>query len=102
MRYRSFIGGTMDRKYRESQREESNHQYPIDTRLPDEVIDYRIARRAMMDLKTLAYFLISIGPPDENTHADIGEFRNIYVGHEGRIGDDSQLFGDRRNFATGQ
>ena len=52
------------------------------------------ARRAMEDSKTATYFPISIGPPDENTDADIGEFRNIYVGDERHTGDDSQLFGD--------
>jgi hypothetical protein len=76
----------MDNKRQDNTIEESNHQNIIGNQLPDEITAYRIAQRAMVDLKTAVYLLISIGPSDGYSNADIGRSLGIYVGHIGHEG----------------
>jgi len=47
---------------------------------------YRIAQRAMADLKTAVYSVIKQGPEEGLTNAEIGKALGIYMGHVGHEG----------------
>ena len=69
-------------------KEEVKNQDAIESRLPDDILAYRIAQKAMADLKTAVYFMISKGPEDGYANAEIGRKLGIYTGHichEGHI-----------------
>jgi len=76
----------MEKKYKESLREVGFYTDSIETRLPDEIVAYRIAQRAMVDIKSAVYFMVSLGPPEGYSNADIGRKLGIYAGHVGHEG----------------
>jgi len=76
----------MDSKYKENSEEIDCHQESVDIRLPDEIVAYRVAQRAMVDLKTAVYFMISLGPQEGYSNAEIGRKLGIYAGHVGHEG----------------
>ncbi len=67
-------------------KEEVSNQNAIESRLPDDILAYRIAQKAMADLKTAVYFMISKGAGDGYTNAEIGRKLGIYIGHVGHEG----------------
>lgn len=76
----------MDDKHKEYSKATSSWQDSIEVRLPDEIAAYRLAQKAMVDLKTAVYFMISIGPKEGYTNAEIGRKLGIYAGHVGHEG----------------
>jgi len=58
----------------------------VDIMLPHEIVAYRIAQRAMADLKTAVYLMLATGFPDGYTNAEIGKKLGIYAGHVGNEG----------------
>ena len=78
--------GYVENKYQEGLEEAADNQGLTETRLPKEISAYRIAQKAMVDLKTAVYFMMLIGPTEGYSNADIGRKLGIYTGHVGHEG----------------
>ncbi len=76
----------MNNERQEYSKASSSWNDSIEVKLPDEIVAYRLAQKAMVDLKTAVYFLISNGPKEGYTNAEIGRKLGIYAGHVGHEG----------------
>jgi hypothetical protein len=53
---------------------------------PREIGAYKLAQKALVDLKTSIYALLTSGPEEGLTNAQIGRGLGIYMGHVGHEG----------------